>query len=196
MKSSFFLIICAAVTILMAGCGKPLTFNEPTIEVYKDGKIRQTIVESFDKPYYDENELRAEFDDALEKYNNSNDSTGKISLIDLHVSEGDVFASLEYESYKAANAFQDVQMFYGTVGEACDEGYSFDVVLKGTEDDVKIEKSGLAQIKDKHVFITGESGLIEVPKSIMYVSANIEPVSDKIARVSSDSSGLAYIVTK
>lgn len=196
MKLKRFIVLCAAASILLVGCKKEITFDEPTIEVYKDGTICQTVVETFDKPYYDEAELKAEYDDAIDKFNSSNDGKEKVSLNDLHVADGNVYVSVEYESYKAASDFQSVQIFYGTVEDALKAGYAFGATLKGIEDGNMIEKAGLKALEKNHVLITGESGMVDVPKSIVYVSANVEVVSDNKARVSSDSSGLAYIVTK
>ena len=52
------------------------------------------------------------------------------------------------------------------------------------------------KMSDAEIIIVGEVVRVDCPKKVTYVSANVEVINDKTVRVSSDSSGLAYILLK
>ena len=52
------------------------------------------------------------------------------------------------------------------------------------------------KMKDESIIVISEVVRVRSPKKIIYTSANVEVIDEKNARVSSDSTGLAYIVVK
>lgn len=191
--------ICLAVNLILCmlmGCGtEEVVIAEPAFEISKKGVISQTMVESFDKDYYSVDELRSEFEGAISEFNGSNQGD-EAHLEELHAENGKVYVNLRYDSSVAAGSFLNEVIFYGTVNDAYDMGHMLDVSLKSVSDGTVISKAELMDMKKNHIFICQESGLVLLETKILYVSANVEVTGDKSARISSDSDGLAYIVTK
>ena len=196
MRKVLATILCIVMTLALFGCaGDDTDFDEPTIEVLKGGRIIKTTIETFDKPYYNVDELKEEYNEAIKEYNLSK-AEDKVTLKDIHTLEDEVSVCLEYESAEDCMAFEGDEMFYGTVKDARLMGYMTEVSLKNVADGSIIDETGLLKISDNNVFITADSGLIKLPGKIMYLSAGAEAVSDKTVRISSDSSGFAVIVIK
>lgn len=190
-------LICLIVALTLLGCDEEdITFDEPAIEVYKNGKISQTIVENFDKPYYDIEELKQYIESHVDECNALLGDEGQIVLKDVYSVNNNVFAIMEYENINAIKTFTEEEYFYGTVNEAYDAGYTMDVSLKSLSDGEIIGKPEIMDMKKNHIFIIPDSGIVHTSYKILYVSAGIEFVDDKTVRVAGDADGLAYIVTK
>ena len=189
-------MLCIACALMFCACKEEsITFAEPTIEVSKKGAISQTIVESFDKEYYNVNELRSEIESAISDFE-SNGHKDEVKLTDVHTNEGKVFVSFSFASSEVDSAFQDDEIYYGTINDAYDNGYSLDVTLKSVNDDTKIGKAEIMDMKKNHILIVSSHGIVKTEYKIQYVSANVEVIDEKTVRISSDSDGLAYIVMK
>lgn len=194
-------IVAVAFIVLMifvmAGCEKKEeSFEESIIRIDKKGKINESIVESFNKDYYDANELSMVFNAAIDSYNATIGSEAS-RLESLKVENGKVYASLSYDDCNAYEGVQGSTLFVGTISDAVEAGYSMDVTLKGTEAGDKISRVQIMGMKDKHIIILDEAVKVRVYEPIAYVSANVEVVSEKEARVTSEyGAGLAYIVLK
>jgi len=197
MKRSIICIICITIALMIAGCNEEtLTFAEPTLEVSKKGEISQTIVENFDKTYYDIQELQNYMNAAINECNASLGDKGEVSLKDVHVEDGKVFATIDFDSMEAIESFNGEKYFYGSVNDAYDAGYSLDISMKSVSDGSVIGKTEVMEMKKKHILIVPDSGIIKTGYKILYVSAAGEAIDDKTVRVSSDADGLVYIVMK
>lgn len=195
MKKCIF--ICSIIFILctFVGCGSAeVVIAEPAFEINKKGEIVQTMVESFEKEYYSVDELKAELETALSDVSNKTDES--IELQNIYAENGKVFVKISYDTSSLAKSFLDEDIYFGTVNDAYDAGYLLDVNLKSVSDGLIIGKNELMGMKKNHIFICPESGMVYLDYKILYASANVEVIDDKSARVSSDSDGLAYIVTK
>ncbi len=192
------LIICLIFSFVMTGCGSTNVKNidETTLIVSKKGAVKDVIVEAFDKDYYSETELRSFFDDRVNEYALKNNSSS-VKLTELKVKKGIAKAILDFDS---ANTFEDFYedsvLFYGNVNEAYDNGFAFDISLKSTSSADTIGKADIMNMKKSLVIITNECVRIACPKNIAYVSANVEVINKNNARVSTDSTGLAYLLLK
>lgn len=182
--------------LTLSGCNEESndSFAETTISIDKKGRISQQIVESFDKDYYDVNELKQEFEGAISSYNQSADTAEAIKLKDIHVEDGSVYVSLDYASAKDYSELQKEQLFVGTINDAYNAGYMMSVTLKGTQEGDKIGKVEIMGMSDKHIIILSEPVRVHAYSNIKYVSANVDVISETDARVSSESGGLAYII--
>lgn len=197
MKKSVICFICMILMLIIIGCGKEtVTFAEPTLEVSKKGEFSQTIVENFDKEYYDIEELKNYINSEIKDCNNILGERGNVSLKDLHLEDGKIFATLVFDTMDSIETFNGGSYYYGSVNDAYDSGYSLDVNLKSVIDGSIIGKNEIMDMKKKHILIVPDSGIIKTYYKILYVSAAVETIDDKTVRVSSDSDGLAYIVMK
>ena len=68
MKNRFFSAFCLVFMCLaIAGCSQGEDINETTVSIDNKGVITHSIIESFDKDYYNEDELRSIISDEVEK---------------------------------------------------------------------------------------------------------------------------------
>lgn len=195
----FYLLVTAVLmmTVMCAGCGKSEEGrNETTIIIEKKGGITHRIVESFDKDYYSEDELREDINKELEDYCRDKDEKSA-KLNSLEIKEGIATAEIKFAGYEDYAAFNDVDFYYGTISDAISKEYPTDVTLKGRgEDDDTIGKYEFESMGDSMLVVVSEPVVIELPKKIAYTTANIDIIDDDVARMASDSVGLGYIVLK
>lgn len=190
------IILTVLAALLFAGCADgEEDYDETTIRISRSGKVSESIVESFDKDYYDINELTSEFGDSVSKYNESIGSDEiKLKKIDLRDSK--VYVDLDFNTPSDYEEFIGESLFVGTISDAYDNGYTMDVVLKGIEDGDKIGKVQIMGMKDRDIIILSEHARIRSFRDIAYVSANVDVIGSKEARVLSESDGLAYLILK
>lgn len=209
MKKSFlyYFAIILIVSFCLAGCtssdvkksdnnsdaGAVLNEDETTISIDKKGKIEEIIVETFDKSYYDVGELETEFRNEIDRFNSSG-TGGKVSLKKIKLENNKVYVSLDFDSMEEYKGLLNEDLFCGTIKDAYDIGYKMDVTLKGVQNGDKIGKVEIMGMQNKNIVILSEPVKVSLYKNIAYVSANVEVISDKEARVLSESGGLAYIV--
>ena len=198
MKSFAAKILISLLMILaLAGCSseKEEEYAETTLRVEKKGKVHETIVSSFTKDYYDINELGSEFEKSVSDYNTAIGSE-EIKFKGIKKKGSDVFVDLYFTGPSDYESFIGEKLFVGTIGEAYDSGYTMDVTLKGVENGDKIGKVQIMGMPDRTVIILSEHVRVRTYRDIAYVSANVDVIGEKDARVISESDGLAYIVLK
>lgn len=197
-----YIILCISILVLtcslLAGCGESQAdietdYKETTIRIDKKGSVSETIIEPFDKDYYDIDELKEEFLQDINEYNSSKtDETVKLKSIKLE--NGNVNVQVEFASTEDYKNLVKEDLYYGTINDAYDSGYKMDIAMKGTKEGNKIGKVEIMGMKDKEIVILSEHVKVSVPRNIEYVTANVEVLSEKEARVVSESGGLAYLV--
>ena len=187
------LLSLAFITGCSGGAGD---LNETTLVIGSKGEITHNIVESFDKSYYNEDELRSQINEQIEDYCSSKGDDKLIKLKELKILDGVAEAEITFKDYNDYAAFNDVDFFYGTVGEAMAADYPTDVTLKSSEDDETIGKYEFESLTDNRIIVTSESILIKTPGKIAYTTANIDVIDKETAKMASDSVGVGYIVLK
>lgn len=192
------LYVFLSASLFLIGCGKKAEddYFETTLKFEKNGKITDVIVESFSEDYYSEDGLKAFFQEKISDYTSSNIGKGTVKLNELSVENGKAKATLEFDDSEAYNTFYGMVSFYGTVSDAYDKGYITETVLKKVGSSDTISKIDLMKMSDSDIIVVNEVVRIESPKKIEYASANVEVLDEKTARVSSDSTGFAYLVLK
>ncbi len=190
-----FSIICASAVFLAACSGGEENYDETTLSVSKKGRVSETIVESFDRDYYDITELKNEFAGAVSDYN---DSIGgeEIELKNIELKNSRVYVDIDFTGPSDYESFVGETLFVGTVNDAYDDGYTMDVMLKGVDRGDIIDKVRIMGMKDKNIIILSEHVKVRTFRDIDYVSANVDVLGSKLARITSESDGLAYIVLK
>ena len=194
MKTKTAVIVILAAALALTGCSQEEeNYEETVLSVQTRGKVSENIVESFDKDYYTIGELEGEFTSAISEYN---DSIGgeEIRLKKIELKDKKVYVDLDFTGPSDYESFVGETLFVGTVSDAYDNGYSLDVTLKGVEKGDKIGKIQLMGMMDKPIVILSEHVRINVFKDIAYVSANVDVIDKRSARVLSESDGLAYLI--
>ena len=182
--------------LLTACSGGKDDLNETTLLINGKGEITHHIVESFDKSYYNEDELRTLINSQIEDYCNEKGDDKLIKLKELKVLDQTATAELTFKDFGNYAEFNEVDLFYGTIEEALAAGYSTDVTLKSADSDETIDRYELESLKDKNIIVTGEPILIKTPGKIAYTTANIDVIDKDLCKMASDSVGVGYIVLK
>ncbi|MCR4923502.1 MAG: hypothetical protein K5931_05780 [Lachnospiraceae bacterium] len=190
---SALILLLFSLSFLTA-CSTNKDFNETTISINKKGNIESYIYESFDKGYYNVGELQSVLDDEIAAYNEKTGEKDRVKLKSLSVEDQVAKAVFIYKSYEDYSSFNNVDFFYGTIEEAKKAGYSISAAMKSIEDGSSISGEEALAMTDKMVIVISEPVLVESSSDIGYVTANVENLDKRHVRMSSDSSGRAYII--
>ena len=190
----FFILILVFVLMLIPACAdEEGDYAETTITVEKKGRVRESIVDTFDKDYYSIEELKAEFTDSVAKYNEAIGGE-EIRLRKIEMKDSKVYVDIDFTGPSDYENFVGEKLFVGTIGDAYDNGYTMDVVLKGVEKGDKIDKIKIMGMSDRNIIILSEHARIRTFRDIAYVSANVDVIDGNEARVLNESDGLAYLI--
>ena len=182
--------------LLLASCSEEeKEYAETTLTIAKRGRVTESIVENFDKDYYNLEELKSEFNDSVNSYNESIGAQ-EIKLKKIELKDSRVYVDLEFNGPSDYEKFVGESLFVGSISDAYDNGYSMDVVLKGTEKGDKIGKVQIMGMSNDSIVILSEHVRIKTFRDIAYVSANVDLIDSDEARVLSESDGLAYLILK
>lgn len=201
--------------LLLGGCGKNEASNSAetvqagktssaVIELQKDGSVVETITEDFAKDYYNEENLKNMLLSEVADYNNGSES-GNLSVERFENKDGKLMVQLKYPSADAytdynTNQYNDSTIFCGTVAEAYDAGYSFDISMTDSKGEETIGREELLGMGENRMLITKVPVRVKLPGKIMYAGENIIVESKNQAIMQTDENGEAlgtyYIVFK
>lgn len=194
MKKTVLALTIISLCLCIVGCGnKPASYNESTLIFDKKGAVKDIIVEPFDKDYYTEQGLTTFFNEAISEFSIKYPA-GVVLLSDILVEDGIARATLNFDDVKTYKEFYGADVFWGTISDAYDNGYNMDVTLKSTSSDKTIGKSEIMDMAKKPILIIDEPICVKTAQNIKFASANVEIINGKLVRISSDSSGLAYLI--
>lgn len=190
-------LLILSILLFVTGCGDGNSnLSDTTIIVEKKGKVTEAIIERFDKSYYNANELELMIKNEIQEYGRLSGDKDNAKLSDYEAGDGVVKAYIEFATPQDYSRFNDTKLFFGTIGEAVEAGYTIDVNLRNIKEGGTIGRMDLMGMNKKHIIISNEAVQIKTYGDILYSTANVEILDDRLARVASDSSGLAYIVLK
>lgn len=194
MKRLSLVLIALLITASLSGCGDSADeYSESTLVFSKKGAVTDVIIEPFEKDYYDEAGLSTFFNEKINDFQSSSDK-GTIILSSLKAEKGIAKAVLDFDCAKTYQQFYNTDCFYGTINDAYDSGYGLNVTLKEINGTSTIKKEDIMEMQNKHIIIVAEPINIVSKDKIKYTSANVEVINNKNVRISSDSSGLAYLI--
>lgn len=121
---SIILILVLAFSIL-SGCSFDQNVKADTIFIEKDGSIEAVSIETFDKDYYKDSDLKKYAQQQVKSYQESHTgSTVKLKKISVKQKQAKLY--MQYSDYKAYATFNHSDFFAGTVAKAVKAGYAFD----------------------------------------------------------------------
>ena len=82
---------------MLAGCGKSLDADTDTVYVQKNGTVLSVDVETLDKDYYDETELKDYVTDAVSTYTGEHGKSA-VKLENLSVKDGTATLKMKYKT--------------------------------------------------------------------------------------------------
>uniref|UniRef100_UPI004055F7EE hypothetical protein n=1 Tax=Agathobacter sp. TaxID=2021311 RepID=UPI004055F7EE len=169
--------VILACAFLLVSCGSGYDADTSTVFVKEDGKIVTVDVEEFDEGTYSESELKSYVQECIDLYNEENaDSVKKKKL---SIKDNTATLVLEFADRNAYEAFYGIELFCGTVAEALENGYAFDVEFAKISDGKAVfcEAEEILNTEEELKAIVIKSNTdVEIDGEILYVSA--ENISD------------------
>lgn len=193
-KLTSLVFILFTIVIMTTACSKnEIVATTDTIFIEGTEKIIGALVETFDKPYYKEDELQRFVDNELALYNSE---VGNSSIIvnKFEVTNQAAKLYLQYNSYADYADFNKVEFFIGTVEDALALGYDFGEEFLNYAKLTSVSKEEVLEKKKNKVLISDEETLVQIDGSILFVSKNVEGKSKKSAQLTGES--LSYIIYK
>lgn len=169
--------------------------EESAVSILKDGTIDSRIVDSFEKSYYDQEELQLKILKEAAYYNREVDKDA-VSVEKVAVEDGMVKVKMTYASASDYAAFNDGIFFAGSVGEAQEAGYDLNKVLLSVNDSlVTAGMSDILAMTDVRILITDTKDPVHLSGKAIYISGNVS-VDEKLKTVTFDeeSEELSYII--
>lgn len=206
------MIACALlICVVVWGCGESAAGTEEAaaaagteIEVLKDGSILETITEEFQKEYYDETNLRDMLLAEVESFNEGRED-GNITVDKFESTGGRLTVEVKYPSadiYTAYNTdpYNHKTLFCGTIAEAQEAGYDFNISLTDVKGEKTIGKEDILGMGSSQILIAESPSRVKVTGKILYVGENVTVSGKNRADMQSDengeSTGRYYVVYK
>lgn len=199
-------ILCSILCLMMllCGCSKievPADLSVPALAITAKGQVTAWIVESFDKDYYDLEELRAMVNEEVKLFNeehqtNSGAAAVTVNTLEKTATGNAVKLVLGFRDIAAYRDYTGKDLFYGTVTEARKAGYDLELQLISTKDGSSIDRDDIYGMGRKHILITQEKVKIYGPKTPSYVSPGAAAKEDGSVEVSEDAEDNIYIIMK
>lgn len=202
-------VLCFAV---LAGCDTvPTTqsVTESSLYISKEGKVTAVLIESFGKEYYSRAELEELIHTEVQEYNREagyavEDKDAAVKLTEVVTQEAGlsenggethIAVRMEYATVQDYAKFNGVVLFYGTVEQAYQEGYSIDSDMITVDTQEKITKTQIKADGNRKILIMEENLLVSLPENILMVGIGMSVKGDTQAK-NEDASGYSYIITK
>lgn len=194
-----FISVClVCFCLFLAGCSEQVP-EENTIAVDKKGVVTYTVVEDFEKDFYDAEELRGDIEKEIADYNQKFGSD-PLTLKSFEAEDGKAVMQLQfaearyYEEYY--REFAGAELFVGTPGDAEKAGYQLEGELLGADGSLS-DWSQVPELDKVKVLITNEALQIQVPGDIQYVSpSGSVTIQGKKEAAVSEEAGQACIIYK
>ena len=175
-KLDFLLIL--SMTFLLSGCSQKFEPTESTIFVTSKGLVQSAVIESFDKSYYDFDELYEAVEKEVKAY--CLDKNEEAVTISSLVEENDSVALLmDYQTVKDYVEFNETLLFSGTFSEAAAAGYLPEELYDMEGNSIEVDLEGLGAL---NVIVTEESVCLQTSSNIKYVSDNVTILDKKLAK--------------
>jgi hypothetical protein len=178
MKKSLVFALILSMVFLLTGCGQKFEPTESTIFVNKKGIVQSAVRESFEKSYYDFDELYKAVEKEVKSYCLDKNEES-VSIISLTEENEEVTLMMEFQSVDDYTEFNEVLLFAGTFAEAVDAGYMPGTLLdaEGEMAEIDLEEQG-----DLQVIVTEESVCVQTSGKIQFVSDNVSVLDKKLAK--------------
>ena len=171
--------------------------GESSVSLLKDGAVKATIVEDFDKSYYDKDELQQMILEEVVSYNRQLGEDA-VSVDKVSVENGVARVEMTYADSTAYAAFNGGAFFLGSVTDAQEAGYDLTkVFVSATDQLVTAGMTDILEMRDARILITDMKDPVVLDGKAVYVSGNVK-TDKKCKTVSFDeaSEEMAYIIYK
>lgn len=177
---------CTLAMLILVGCGAakvPEVVDVTSLVIDGSGVVTSYLVDEFDKDYYSIDDLT---DMAVEEAAAYNTQKQSGEIIPLTVDKVEKLADgsnkvVVKHIYDSAATYADYNggvLFYGTVAEAADAGYSLSITMKNVKDNTLYTEAQLMQNEEKYLLITDAKAVIYCPGKVTYVSEGADYQED------------------
>ena len=173
-KGSLLLAFMTLSALTFTGCEaqedeQSITGN--AVVITEEGKLISYLVDTFDKDYYDAEELAAMAMQEAEVFSAENNlAEGNEMVIqgaEVWPDSKQVALIMEFANAESYAAYYDVEAFYGTVNEAVDAGWSLSGKLIDTKKETTLSDEKLNKYGEKMIFISDHEVDIRMPGKII-----------------------------
>lgn len=179
------LIIVCAVAILVMGGFLGKTADENSVYILEDGRVVSTNIENFDESDYSKDELKVYMKEVINDYNQENGAS-LVKQKSFQLKNGVASSVLQYENADVFEEFFGTELFVGTIAEAIEEGYTFDIPFASVNGTVKeVTSKDFVSDESYKVAIIRANTKVKVEGTIYYIS------TENIAELGTD-----YVVIK
>lgn len=183
-----------AAVLLLTACGdQALSVDTNTLYIKKDGTVTEAAFELFDKEYYDAAELESFVKDEVKEYN-YRVVREAVAVDKVEVADQVAAAYITYQSIEDYIAFNESDLFTGTVKEAMDAGYDFSSSFLQFKDEQAADLLTVTETGENQIIILNASTDVRIDGTICYISANVQKKDKK--NVSLTQGELSYIIYK
>lgn len=179
MKRYFCALVLVLCLILAAGCGKKEKVSDVSKIVFeKDGSLKVTSVETFDKDYYSEKELEALIRQAV------SDHGSGVKEEAFSVKDGMARLRMRYASADDYARFNDAVIYYGTVAGARAAGFDLSSIMGSVnlkDASHLLNEHALDEAADNPLICLTEPGEIEFSHDVLFVNGQVEVMEDNRA---------------
>ena len=119
-KLNFLLILSMA--FLLSGCSQKFEPTESTIFITSKGLVQSAVIESFDKSYYDFDELYESVEKEVKAYCLDKNEEA-VTISSLGEENNSVALLMDYQTVEDYVEFNETLLFSGTFSEAAAAGY-------------------------------------------------------------------------
>ena len=168
--------------VCLTGCSQ-FKAEHSAVELKKDGSVMAAVLDTLDKSYYDEEELKTAIDESVADYNEGKEETA-IVVKKFEASEEGVQLYMNYAAAEDYQAFNNVTFYAGDLQGAYDDHYEFPdtfwQVEKGKVTGT-VTRSDILSGLNYYVLIYSEEMDVKVPGKIVYVSTDTAVTGKKTA---------------
>ena len=178
MRKSLNFLMVLSLTCLLSGCGQEVELTESTIFITSKGNVHSAVIESFDKEYYDFEELRDSVEKEVTAYCLDRNEEA-ITINSLTEEEKTVKLLMDYQSVEDYEKFNEMILFSGTFSEAIEAGYRPEELYDIEGNSTEVDSGKLGDLK---VIVTEESVCLQTTGKIQYMSDNVIVLDKKMAK--------------
>lgn len=184
------ILVSAFLFVGYANIGATGKMNQSGLAVRKNGQVILYIVDSFDKGYYDIEELKKMVQEEADAYNGKSRSGGAEPVTVEEVSrvngqEEKVRVVYRFRDGEAYSGFQGETLYYETLEQAIASRHVFSgAVLYGAGGEITLDEKNREKLKGKHVIVTEARTKISLPGEALYCSDGVKILPDGTADTS------------
>nr|MBQ8252218.1 hypothetical protein [Lachnospiraceae bacterium] len=179
MKRMRAVLLIGCISSLICACGLGNKVDTTTVSFAKDGEVTEIIVEDFSQPYYDMEELKTDIQAEISQYNANAGAEDAVELGDVELTDENVICvEMNFKSSEDYKAFNEKELFWGTVADAYSAGYEFTSMRDAGQEGVVLSAKDVLEKGDMHIVILEEAQQVVVPGKIAYISDGISVIED------------------